>query len=164
MFFIGVVSDSRRYNDLLYILQKNKNINDICVFNINNKNINNLKNIKFDLIIIEESLTKINESNTVFYNLCKKVKYLLINSDINIGSKILGNIEANIITFGLNHKSTITFSSITDEKVLISVQRSFANINDKDIEFGEYKIEITPEERTYLHELMINFAINKLLF
>ena len=95
-------------------------------------------------------------------NFCMKAKYLVINSDIEINCSILKEIKTNIITYGLNHKSTVTLSSITDESVLIFVQREFENMENKAIEVGEYNIKIQKENRTNIHEIMLAFILNNL--
>ena len=45
--------------------------------------------------------------------------------DVNINWKELNIISANIITYGFNSKSSITISSVTDDDVLIYLQRNF---------------------------------------
>ena len=51
----------------------------------------------------------------------------------------LSNIESNIITFGLNHRATVTFSSITDETKLIC---EVSPEKPKDKSMGEIEITI----------------------
>ena len=82
--------------------------------------------------------------------------------DIEINCSILKEIKTNIITYGLNHKSTVTLSSITDESVLIFVQREFENMENKAIEVGEYNIKIQKGNRTNIHEIMLAFILNNL--
>lgn len=162
MSFIGVIWDSKKFQVLKKIVQKNMNKKDITLININKKSIENIKNVKFDIIIIGETLEHFQSEIEYVVKFCKQAKYLVINSDIEIKNDILNNIRSNIITFGLNHKSTITLSSITDELILISVQREFENMENKLVEVGEYNIETKKENRTNINEIMAAFIIIKL--
>ena len=52
MSFIGVFLDNKKFQ----ILQKNMNKIDKTLININKKSIENVKNVKFDIIVISENL------------------------------------------------------------------------------------------------------------
>ena len=158
MSFIGVFLDNKKFQ----ILQKNMNKIDKTLINIKKKSIENVKNVKFDIIVISENLENFKEEINYVKNFCMKAKYLVINSDIEINCSILKEIKTNIITYGLNHKSTVTLSSITDESVLIFAQREFKNMENKAIEVGEYNIKIQKENRTNIHEIMLAFILNNL--
>lgn len=161
MIFIGVISEHQKFE----VLRKNsKYKSKITLININKKSIKNLKNVKFDTIILLDSFKKLEDEINNFKKMFTNLKYLIINSDIEIKTNIFSNIKANIITYGGNHTSTVTFSSITDEMMLISVQRSFENINGKLIEVGEYDFKMQKDERINLHEVLLNFIIEKLYF
>lgn len=157
--FIGVILDNKKFDTLKNIMQKNMNKNDITLININKKNIENLKNVKFGAIVIGDSLKKIEDKICYLENFCKYSKFLIINSDIELKVNILKDKKINIITYGLNHKSTITMSSITDENMMISIQRSFKNSSGKVLEVGEYDFEIIKQDRTNIHEILIAFII-----
>ena len=144
MSFIGVFLDNKKFQ----ILQKNMNKIDKTLINIKKKSIENVKNVKFDIIVISENLENFKEEINYVKNFCMKA--------------ILKEIKTNIITYGLNHKSTVTLSSITDESVLIFVQREFENMENKAIEVGEYNIKIQKENRTNIHEIMLAFILNNL--
>ena len=51
------------------------------------------------------------------------------------------NLDLKVITYGFNSKSTVTASSITEEEMLICVQRNIINIKGKKIEPQEINIE-----------------------
>ena len=121
-----------------------------------------MKNVKFDAIIVVDSIEKIENKFCNFEEMCQNLKYLIINADIEIKTKIFSKIKEYIITYGGNHTSTVSFSSITDETILISVQRNFENKNGKLIEVGEYNFEIGTQTRTNLHEILVEFIINEL--
>ena len=54
------------------------------------------------------------------------------------------NIETTVISYGFNSKSTITASSVGEERILICVQREFENI---------FKQKVEPQEISVKNEL-----------
>lgn len=162
MFFIGVISSKRKFDIINDLLKEKINYYEATLIRINSKSIKNLKSVRFDILIID-SLENIKEEIGYINAVCKNLKYLIINSDIELKNKMFLNIKTNIITCGLNQKATVTFSSVTDEKVLISVQRDFIGINRKTIDVGEYIEEINIGQRTFLNEILLVFVIMKLL-
>ena len=162
MFFVGVICEKQNFEILKRNINKIKNKKEVTLININKKSIENFKNVKFDAIVVNDSIQNFhNEVNTI-KDICKNIQYLIINSDIQIKEDIFSDIKANIITCGVNHKSTVTFSSVTDELLLISVQRSFKDKKGKLIEVGEYNYKIKKSERTNLIEVLDGFIITKL--
>ena len=57
MSFIGVFLDNKKFQ----ILQKNMNKIDKTLINIKKKSIENVKNVKFDIIVISENLENFKE-------------------------------------------------------------------------------------------------------
>ncbi|MBR3002000.1 MAG: hypothetical protein IKF38_00265 [Clostridia bacterium] len=164
MYFIGIISERQIYETLEKNLQKFDNKNQITLVNINNKSIENLKNVKFDAIVIGDTIEKLKEKVEKLEKMCDNLEYLVINADIKIKNNILPNIKATIITYGGNHKATITFSSVREDTILISVQRSFFNKKGKLIEVGDYSGSLNKEDRTNLYEILAEFIIKKLYF
>ena len=160
MSFIGVVCEGKKFDVVKNLLQKNTNKNEYTLININSKSINNLKNVKFETIVFLEILNNIDFKTAEFKEIFNGIKYLVINSDIDFKENILPNIETNIITFGLNHLATVTFSSVTDENILISVQRNFSNLKGNTIDVGEYSIPIEKLYRNYIYEVLACFIIS----
>lgn len=142
--FIGVIADNK---DAIQIKQKISNIlgkNNIIII-ITKNNISNIKNIKFDVLIVDND-TKILSNIDTFKNILSKTKYLVINADLNKNLDILDNLELTVITYGLNQKSTITASSINEEDVLICLQRSILTVSKVIKEPGEVKIKLSSKE------------------
>lgn len=162
MIFIGVISEYQKFEILRKTIKKDENKNEVTLININKKSIGNLKNVKFDAIVLVDPLEKLENNINNLQKMCVNLKYLVINSDVELKINIFSNIKANVITYGLNHISTVTFSSITDEMILISVQRNFENIAGKLIEVGEYDFKIQKTERINLYEILVNFILEKL--
>ena len=161
MSIIGIIAKEKRVNQIKKQIQKeNLNIEFVC---INNKSIKNLRNIKFEIFIIEDSLMKLQENKEYIKDIMKKAKYILLNSDINISEENLKDVELKILTYGLKQKSTITISSIKQEKILISIQRAFKNLNEKIIEQKEVPVELDVNSDKNIYNLLIKLAIMELI-
>ena len=134
MFFIGIVSEEKNEKQIKDIL-KQKIENENVVF-INEKNIENIKNIKFKIIVLNKGI-----DNKNIKNILLNAEYLILNSDINVKIDLIENLDLKVITYGFNSKSTVTASSVTEEEMLICVQRNIINIKGKKIEPQEINIE-----------------------
>ncbi len=140
MSFIGVITDKKNENEIAKCIGDSfsqKNIKENVII-INNKNINNIKNIKFDSLLINKKL--IGKSDVV-----KKLLFnsnnLIVNSDIDTGLDILKQTNSNIITYGFNPKSTVTASSLENDEALICIQRNIKNSNNNIVEPQEIRVE-----------------------
>ena len=134
MFFIGIVREEKNEKHIKDIL-KQKIENENVVF-INEKNIENIKNIKFKIIVLNKGI-----DNKNIKNILLNAEYLILNSDINVKIDLIENLDLKVITYGFNSKSTVTASSVTEEEMLICVQRNIINIKGKKIEPQEINIE-----------------------
>lgn len=140
MSFIGIIADKKNESDIASYLNYNfskKNIKENVII-INNKNINNIKNIKFDSLLINKKLTG---KSDVVKKLLSNSNNLIINSDIDLRFSILEEMNSNIITYGFNPKSTVTASSLENEDALICIQRNITNSNNNILEPQEIKVE-----------------------
>ena len=136
---IGIVADKNSEQEIEKILlEKSKEYNNIfTIIIINEKSINNIKNIKFETILIYKNIIK---SEDVFKQILLNTKYLILNSDIEKTLKIVENIDITIITYGFNSKATITASSVNENEILLCIQRNILNLNKKLIEPQEINI------------------------
>ena len=136
---IGIVADKNSEQEIEKILlEKCKEYNNIfTIIIINEKSINNIKNIKFETILIYKNIIK---SEDVFKQILLNTKYLILNSDIEKPLKIVENIDITIITYGFNSKATITASSVNENEILLCIQRNILNLNKKLIEPQEINI------------------------
>lgn len=134
MLFIGIVSEEKNEKHIKDIL-KQKIENENVVF-INEKNIENIKNIKFKIIVLNKGI-----DNKNIKNILLNAEYLILNSDINVKIDLIESLDLKVITYGFNSKSTVTASSVTEEEMLICVQRNIINIKGKKIEPQEINIE-----------------------
>ncbi len=157
---------------LIGIIAKKKDIKEIKnnldivyeVIEINNKSIENLKNIKFEQIIINKDLALNKQEEEYIKKLINTTKYIIINADINI--QILNNIEIDkplkIITYGFNSKSTISISSVKEDYIILSIQREIEKLNNEKIENQEKKIELIKGENNNIYIKIIKFIIKEL--
>ncbi|MDR1101331.1 MAG: hypothetical protein LBL34_03140 [Clostridiales bacterium] len=87
--------------------------------------------------------------------------YVLLDSDYDKPLKSIGEGEI-VITYGLNSKSTITVSSITEDEITLCVQREFKNINDKKVIPQEIPMSIK-EKNSNISEILCEAALSLIL-
>ena len=135
---------------------------DIEIIEITKESVKNLKNIIFEEIVFLEDINLKEEEYKYMNEIITKAKYIIINSDIEI--EILKKIEIQkpikFITFGFNSKSTITISSVKDEKVIVCLQRDIEKINGKIIEIQEK--ELVSKNNKKIYNYLVVFIINEL--
>lgn len=144
MLFIGIITDQKSENDIKKLLMNNNFLTENNVIFIKEKNIDNIKNVHFDTVVINKEFEKMDELNKLLEN----AKNIIINMDTSIDNKELNIVNSNLITYGFNSKSSITISSVTDDDVLICLQRNIYN-NYGEIEVQEIKIENNPNYSIY---------------
>jgi len=139
MAFIGFFTENKKENELRQMLKKyfetTGRVHTIIA--INEKNIENMKNIKFDILIMDANV--IGNTSTV-QRVILNAKLVIINTDLDINLKCVKNLQLRIISYGLNSKSTVTVSSVNEDVILVSVQRSVKTLKDNIIEPQEIKI------------------------
>jgi len=155
MTFIGMISDHKSFDKVKEELKEPQ----LELININKKSIGNIKNIKFEIIIINSNLENFTNEINIIEKLCSKSKYVIINTDINLQFEILSQDKTNIITYGLNQKADVTVSSITDTNILIYLQKNILNRKNQIIEIGEKRIKISENERVMVYEILIIYII-----
>ena len=153
MSFIGIISSNDVFDDI-----KNNINNSVLKKKLINIKKNDFKRInnRLDSIIINDNTDKL-----ISDNLLMETKYLIINSDISIKDTTLKKRAMQIITYGMNQKSTITASSIKDDEVLICLQRNL-EINNKKIEIQEFKKRVKTLNNKELYSLLVSFIIELL--
>ena len=121
--FIGIIAEERKSNIIKKQIVEQLKIDENLIILIKEKNIENIKNIKFDTIILDRKFN--NEKNLKM--VLENVKYLIINCDVVKSFNVLNDIEINVITYGFNSKATITASSVGEEEILVCLQRNIIN-------------------------------------
>ena len=155
MSFIGIVANKKCFENI-----KNKIIEEIKdktidVIQINLRSIENIKNIKFETIIIEDNVEKFRNHQEVLKKLCKDSKYLIMNTDKNPEKEE----RKNQITYGLNCKATVTVSSISDTDILIYWQKSLKNKEGRKIEIEERRIKKSDYSTLKTYEILIMYSL-----
>lgn len=157
---VGIIAKKR---DVLAIKRELPNCN-IDIIEITKDSIKNIKNVVLDdLIILEDIKLEVNEYQYM-NELISKIKYLIVNSDINI--QCLNNVKIEkpikVITFGFNTKATITISSVKDEKIIVCLQRDIEKHNNEIIEIQEKEIQIDRVSNKKVYNKLIKFIIKEL--
>ena len=143
MFFIGVVTNQKNEE---YI--KNKLSNVVPAENIifiTEKNILNIKNIKFESLLIDSKINNTTELRKIISN----SKYIILNADIEMNLDAIKNLDLVVITYGFNNKSTFTVSSIEENDIIICLQRIIFNKKGNEIEPQEYELKIDKDIDKY---------------
>lgn len=143
MFFIGVVTNQKNESYIKNKLSKILPIENIIF--ITDKNILNVKNIKFETIIID---AKIN-NKVELRKILSTAKYVILNSDIDMNLEVINDLNLTVITYGFNNKSTFTVSSITENSIIICLQRIIFGKNGIEIEPQEYRFKIDKNIEKY---------------
>lgn len=157
--FIGIIADSKSFENVKSTILKNINQTKLNIININLQSIENIKNIKFETIVIDCNLDKFKEKEEILKKICSNSKYLILNTDMEIRLDILENQKFKIITYGLNQKATVTISSITETDLLIDLQRNIENIKKKVIEAEEIRIKLSGKTNFKVYEILIIYII-----
>lgn len=155
MSFIGIIANSKNFEGIkqyLYHQQKEKTYQ---IIHINSKSIENIKHVKFDVIIITCPFENILPQKQMLENLCLEANYLILNADTSIPLKFLKKEKMTMITYGLNQKSTVTISSISEERALIALQRSFKNSRGEEIEMGEKILELDEYHKLSPQDILV---------
>lgn len=156
--FVGIVSKENDSNFIKNAISKNSKENNFEIININKKSIENIKNVKFDILVICENIEKILKNSLYLEEIKKKADYIIVNSDVKENLSILKNVETNIVTYGFNAKATITISSIKEEKTMVCIQRKINGINNI-IEEQDFNIEIEKNNVNKLYNVLVIFTI-----
>lgn len=144
MAFIGIITSNKNEEILkkavLNILKTSDTKHNVIV--INEENIDNMKNIKFNSIIMNKENNIKEKRKIILKQILKNTKYLIINSDTYTKLDMITNINIAVITYGYNLKATVTASSINEEKILLCIQRNIKVDNKTGIEPKEMYAEI----------------------
>ena len=157
---VGIIAKKK---DILAI-KKDLEKENIDIIEITRDSIINMKNIKFEEIIILKDIELQTEEYKYMKEIISKVQYLIINEDIeiNVLRKIQMERPIKVITFGFNSKSTITISSVKEEKILICIQRNIEKLNGKIIEEQEKEIKIKECNNKKIYNELVKFIIKEL--
>lgn len=158
MSFIGVVASKKCFENIKKRMAEEMKEETITLLPINLRSIENVKNIKFETIIVEDKLEKFKKHEEILEKILEKAEYILINTDQNQERKD----RPNQITYGLNQKADVTVSSISETDILVYWQKRLQDIKGNPIEIEERRIK--KEERQILktYEILIVYTLFKI--
>lgn len=137
MAVIGIITKSNNINEIEKTLEK-YSIHEKNIVIITKHTIENIKNVKFDIIIIFDQI----EDDDILKKILDSSKYLIINTDFKENMKLLNMAEDQyVITFGFNSRATITIISNENDEIILDLQREIENLEKKKIESQEIKLE-----------------------
>ena len=156
--FVGIIAKESESNFIKNEVLKNSSLKFEFV-NINRKSVQNVKNIRFETIIINNEISDFLNVSKYLEELIINAKYIIVNSDIIKNINILKQYNSNIITYGLNQKAMRTISSIKNENILIFIQNKLKNINNDEIEEQEVNVKINKNSLKKVSNSMAIFTI-----
>ncbi len=162
MSFVGIISNNEIYEFIKKELLKGITNKNLELININKNNIQNIKNVKFETIVVYCDLQKMKMQNSYISSILNNAKYLIINTDNNLGNIEIDNSNIQIITYGMNQKSTVTASSIKEDEILICLQRNIKNINNKIIEIQEFKKKEEKIRNSEIYNYLVIFILEQI--
>ena len=155
MVLIGIVANKKSFELIkTEILKREKQIN---VIHITPLSLENMKNIKFETVIIEENLEKFENQKEKIKKICKESTYVIINTDLN--PKYDEMETKNLITCGINQNAIVTISSNSEDDILIFWQKSIENREGNIIEIEERRIKKGENNIIKIEEILILYAI-----
>lgn len=161
MSFIGVIASKKCFENIKRTMEEKIKQENINFVQINLRSIENVKNIKFETIIVEDNLEKFKNHKLILEKIFENIQYLIINTDKNLEQEKFKN-SACLITYGLNQKATVTVSSISETDILVYWQKSFINKKGKDIEIEERRIKKQEIQGLKTYEILIIFTLFKI--
>lgn len=159
MHFIGIFSNHSEYEMIKQNIIKIVNRKDLELIHISSKNIENMKNIVFETIVLCHQENINDKQKCILNKLCSNCIFVIINADAFCNTKVISNNKTNCISYGLNQKSTITISSIQEDKAILSIQRNISNLEQKTIEMGEIGIDLNKDKPNPIENILAIFAI-----
>lgn len=162
MSFIGIIANKKCFENIRKKIAEESKEETINLIPINLRSIENIKNIKFETIVIEDSIEKLKKQEEILAKLLENTQYLIINTDKNKEMETLRK-KGDKITYGLNQKATVTVSSISDTDILIYWQKGLKNKEGNEIEIEERRIKKKQKEsnlKTY--EILIIYTLFQL--
>lgn len=153
MTFIGIIANQKEYEMIKKKLEKQSRQDTLNIILIHEANIQNLQNIRFDILIIHEKMS-IRKHIKAFEKICQNLYGLLINFDKNKNLEIFNGHPMTVITYGLNHKCTVTASSIQEDSIMVALQREILTRRGTLQEMEEKRIERIEDLDVYGHMLL----------
>jgi hypothetical protein len=157
--FIGIVAKENDSNFIKKAIIRNSKLDEFKIININKKSIENVKNIKFDILVVNDNIEILLKNSKYLEKIINNAYYVIVNSDIKNNLFLLKNFGTNIITYGFNEKATVTISSIKEENTMVCIQRSIIGFDKSIVEEQEVNIKIEKNNVKKLYNVLVIFII-----
>lgn len=159
MSFIGVISNKKCFETIKEKLLEKDFLKESNIIHIHLNSIDNIKNIKFDTVIIEDKLEKFEQHQENINKICGQSNYMLINTDLNTQDITKFQNCSNVITYGLNQEAMVTISSVSENDVLIYWQKDMLDKVGNKIEIEERRIKLKETNTFKIYEIIIIYII-----
>lgn len=151
MYFVGIITSDKSRKYINSIVKNQIKSEKFRIIFITEKNAENMKNIRFDTIVINKEVKWLD----IIQNNLKNIN-LILNSDLQIDFNRLKGNNLRIINYGFNSKATITLSSNTDDGVQICIQR---NIMNKKENIEQQEISLMKNQSSDIYDIMLLITI-----
>ena len=127
MAVIGIVTESKTELQIRQNLKRELERINVkkTILMINKKSIKNLFNVKFDYLILDKNVFS---SNDDLIKIILNSSRIIVNADFEENLEAIKNLKLNVISYGMNSKATLTLSSVSDDGILLSLQRGVKNV------------------------------------
>ena len=156
--FIGVYAKENDSNFIKNEIGKIGTKNNFEIININKKNLSNLKNIRFDTLVIKDRLSDLLNTSNYIKKIIENANYLIVNNDIENKADI-EKIHDKIITYGFKSNADVSVSSIKEENIMISIQRKIQKANNDLLEEQEINVKIGKHNINKLYNILALYTI-----
>lgn len=135
MSFIGIITNVKNEAYMSRVLA-NIFEKEQIIF-ITDKSIGNMKNIRFETIVIDAGLEHIEDLKGILLN----TKYVILNEDIELREEVLKDLNLVVISYGFQSKATFTVSSVSERNIIICLQRIIKSVTGKKYEPQEFEVK-----------------------
>lgn len=161
MSFVGVIASKKCFENIKKKITEKIKEDTINFIQINLRSIENVKNIKFETIIVEDNLEKFKNHQEALRKILETTQFRVINTDKNTEQEKLQK-TCNTITYGLNQKATVTVSSISETDILVYWQKNLLNKDGNSIEIEERRIKKENSSVLKTYEILIIYTLLKI--
>lgn len=138
MYLVGIIENKNNTIEISKILEKMQIYKKCTIMKIKQDNLDNLKNVKFDVVIINQELD-VQKYKVNLDNILRNTKILILNIDYKENLKVVENLKIQVITYGFNKKATVTITSCDEDNIMLEFQREIITLKNSKIENKEIK-------------------------
>lgn len=157
MSFIGIVTNSKNEESMVKKIIKLFPADNIIF--ITSKNIDNIRNIQFETVVINGNI----KDDIKLKHIITKSKYVILNTDVELEKEFWKDLNLTIISYGFNNKATFTISSVSENNIIICLQRTIKNVFNEKIEPQEFeeKNDTNVDINVILYEKIVQLIYSK---